>query len=327
MTRILLSGSWFKAEHLKKLSEYAQIVDIWDAQKDGTLDLLLPDIDIILTAAWPPQLTKERISRMGDLKMVQCLFAGVDTLPVSILPAHVLLCSNAGAYSQEVAEHAWALVLAASKCITLFSEFSRSQPFFMDRMQETALKMMSLEGKVAGIIGYGGIGSAFGAIAKSFRMRVLGFGRKRSDSEDVELFTGTDGLNRVLSEADVVLLSIPLTKSTKGMISSKQLSIMKERAILVNVARGDLVDREAILDHLLRHSEFWYATDVGWRIDGKETADPTGQFGGVKNYLVTPHVAGVSSQPTGRPSLKAIENVIRFIETGNPHNVVDKSEY
>lgn len=328
MKNVLVSGSWFRKEDLDRLSEVANVVHLRDLENKRNLDSVLPTIDILLTASWPSSLTEQKIAKMENLKMVQCLFAGVDSLPISIIPSHVLLCSNAGAYSQEVAEHAWALTLAASKCIPLFLAFPKNQPFFMDRMLGVSARMVSLEGRTAGVIGYGGIGSSFASMATAFGMKVVAFSRRSIPQEKgVEILQGKEGLNRLLGISDVMLLSLPLTKYTRGIIGSAELSMMKEKAILVNVARGDLVERSAMLRHLKTHPNFWYATDVGWHEKGKEIADPDNEFGGLDNYLVTPHVAGVNSQPTGKPSHQAVQNVIRYIQDSTPANVIDKSEY
>jgi Phosphoglycerate dehydrogenase and related dehydrogenases len=317
---VLITTDLLSQSDVSRIAQVAKVYTMQQLEKGP--DSILPQVDVLIIGRWPKSLD---IKKMTSLKMVQSLFAGVDMLPFKEIPGSVIICSNAGAYSYEVAEHAVALMLAAAHAICISGS---SDKFTMDEFSELTKISRTIYGKTAGIIGYGGIGKAFQSFLKGFNMKFLAYVRKmQTENSEVTMLQGRDGLESLLQQSDVILLSIPLTKRTKGMIGKDQLNIMKEDAIIVNVARGDIVDAKSMAEHLKKHPSFIYASDVGWRIDNKEIGNPQGLFTGLKNYVTTPHIAGLLSSSTGRPSAYAADNVIRFLSGKEPLNEVDREEY
>jgi len=315
---VLIATDMLSQPDLSRISQLARIYTLHDVEKNP--ESVLPQVDVIVIGRWLKGL---EIKRMTSLRMIQSVFAGVDMLPFKDIPNSIVICSNAGAYSYEVAEHAIALMLAAAHSVNISNlsyKFSTDEFFEMSR---------SIYGKTAGIIGYGGIGRAFHSMLKGFNMRFLAYVRRVEETKDEEvtMVEGRHGLENLLHESDVILLSIPLTVKTRGMIGKNELSIMKENALIVNVARGDIVDAKSMAEHLRKHPSFIYASDVGWRIDNQEVGNPHGLFTGLKNYVATPHIAGLLSSSTGRPSAYAADNVIRFLSGKEPLNKVDREEY
>jgi len=102
---------------------------------------------------------------------------------------------------------------------------------------------------------------------------------------------------------------------------------MKKAAILVNIARGELVDETAVFHHLQANSNFRYATDVWWYREGRESLKTTQPFFSLPNFVGTPHVSGPSGLATGKPAALAVENTILFLKGLKPKNIVDQSEY
>jgi phosphoglycerate dehydrogenase-like enzyme len=158
-------------------------------------------------------------------------------------------------------------------------------------------------------------------------MRILGFSRRKAKAPGTTLVQGKLGFKRVLKESDFVVIALPLTKLTTRIINERALSIMKEEAVLVNVARGELVDEEALFNHLQAHSGFRYATDVWWYKEGRESLETAYDLASLPNFIGTPHVSGPSGLATGRPIEIAVENTLRFLKAETPHNQVDPSEY
>ncbi len=188
--------------------------------------------------------------------------------------------------------------------------------------------MAYFRGKVIGIVGYGGIGKSTARIAKSLGMDVLAFGRHTVKEKGVKSLSGKDGLAKLLRESDVVVLAVPLTKETRGMIGKEQLAMMKPRAILVNVARGEVVQKEAVYEHLVRNPGFFYATDVWWPDkDGFETFSPDLPFLELENFAGSPHASGPSAILSGGVAKGVVENLTRHFKGLPPKNVVDRSEY
>jgi phosphoglycerate dehydrogenase-like enzyme len=263
---------------------------------------------------------------MSNLGLVQSILAGVNHIPFAQLDKKVVVCSNAGAYSSEVAEYAWALLLSAAKRIVDFHNAVKTVQWTLRRTLG-GKEVTILEERTLGILGYGGIGSAVAQIGKGFTQKIYAFSRKRVREKGVRSFQGDTGLSTVLAESDAVIVSLPLTELTNKIISAEKLATMKKDAILVNIARGELVDETALYAHLKANPDFRYATDVWWYREGKESLKTTHPFFELPNFIGTPHVSGPSGLATGKPVKFAVENVTRFLRGLKPKNIVNPAEY
>ncbi len=310
---------------IQALSKYARVFSSTELD-DASLTQLLPSIEILLVFSWPKFLTPENLLRMRNLRFIQSILAGVNHVPFAQLDKRVVVCNNAGAYSDEVAEYAWSLLLSAAKRIVDFHNAIKTDQWTLRRTLG-GKEVTILSGKTLGILGYGGIGSAVARIAKGFTMRIYAFSRTRVQEKGVTSFQRDKGLLRVIAESDAVVVSLPLTKFTNKIVSADRLAKMKKDAILVNIARGELVDETAVYEHLKANPDFRYATDVWWYREGKESLKTTRPFFDLPNFIGTPHASGPSGLATGKPAKFAIENVIRFVRGLKPRNIVDPAEY
>jgi glycerate dehydrogenase len=189
-------------------------------------------------------------------------------------------------------------------------------------------EMRLLNGGVFGVIGLGGIGSRAAGIAKAFGMKVYAITRTGTSSFPCDFVGDPSKLHLVLRESDILLLALPLTKQTRNLIARSELEAMKRDAILVNVARGDLVDRAAIYEHLRANPRFIYATDVWWLgPDGRESFDPSDPLFQLPNFICTPHTSGPLAFVKGGAVRNAMENVIRFLRGEAPRNIVRREDY
>ena len=311
--------------NIRTLSKYARVFSS-TALDEASLSQLLPSIDILLVFFWPSFLTPENLSRMSNLRLIQSILAGVNHIPFAQLDKKVVVCSNAGAYSDEVAEYAWSLLLSAAKRIVDFHNAVKTDQWTLRRTLG-GKEVTILREKTLGILGYGGIGSAVARIGRGLRMPIYAFSRKSIREKGVRSFQGDKGLSRVLSESDAIIISLPLTKLTNKIVGSNKLATMKKDAILVNIARGELVDETALYEHLRTNPEFRYATDVWWYRDGKESLKTVNPFFELSNFIGTPHVSGPSGLTTGKPAKFAVVNVLRFLRGLKPKNIVDPAEY
>ncbi len=310
---------------IRALSKYARVFSS-TGLNEASLVELLPSIDILLVFFWPSFLTPENLSRMTELRLVQSILAGVNHIPFAQLDKKVVVCSNAGAYSDEVAEYAWALLLSAAKRIVDFHNAVKTEQWTLRRTLG-GKEVTILEERTLGILGYGGIGSAVAQIGKGFRMKIYAFSREPVREKGVRSFQGDKGLLTVLAESDAVIVSLPLTELTNKIISANKLTTMKKDAILVNIARGELVDETALYEHLKANPDFRYATDVWWYREGKESLKTTHPFFELPNFIGTPHVSGPSGLATGKPARFAVENVTRYLRGLKPRNIVNPAEY
>ena len=264
---------------------------------------------------------------MTSLRFIQSILAGVNHIPFASLNESVIVSSNAGAYSDEVAEYAWALLLSAAKRIVELHVSLREQKWTLKRTLDEGSEITVLRKKILGILGFGGIGTVVGRIAKGFGVQIYAYSRKRLAAKGVKFFTGPSGLSELLKKSDGVVLALPLTSQTARIMNAERLSEMKKDGILVNVARGELVDEKAMYEHLVANPNFRYATDVWWYRENRESLRTDFPFLSLPNFIGTPHVSGPSGLATGQPVKLAVENTIRYLKRLRPRNIVDQEEY
>jgi len=322
----ILLGPSFPEEEIRPLREHAEVLPLSD-MGDGDLDAALPEIDCLLVHFWPERLDAARVSRMTRLSLVQTGLAGVNHIPFGALNKTAVVCSNAGGFSDEVGEHAWGLLLSAGKRVVKFDAAMRKEGYKPAPALELGRDILVLKGRTLGIIGYGSIGKKVAELGRAFGMNVMEFSRRKAGDPGIVSLRGRSGFEKVLRESDAAVIALPLTKSTRGMIGEKELSMMKREAILVNIARAEIVDEAAIYSHLAANRRFTYATDVWWMKEGKESYAPELPFLKLENFIGTPHVSGPSAAVTSAPQRRAVKNVLRFLRGEELLNVVDRSEY
>jgi phosphoglycerate dehydrogenase-like enzyme len=310
---------------IRALSKYAKVFSSIGLDETSLLQML-PSIDILLVFFWPSFLIPENLVKMTNLRFIQSILAGVNHIPFAQLDKKVVVSSNAGAYSDEVAEYAWALTFSAAKRVVDFHNAVKAEQWSLRRTLG-GKEVTILEKRTLGILGYGGIGSTVARVGRGFGMKIYAFSRKPVREKGVRSFQGDKGLLTVLAESDAVIVSLPLTKLTNKIIGADKLATMKKDAILVNIARGELVDETALYEHLKANPDFRYATDVWWYREGKESLKTTHSFFELPNFIGTPHVSGPSGLATGKPAKLAVENVMRFLRGLKPRNIVNRAEY
>ncbi|MDG7020347.1 MAG: hypothetical protein JRN23_00275 [Nitrososphaerota archaeon] len=315
-----------RIDEFKLLERYADIYWL-DKMSEEEQARVLPQIDCVYSHGWPNALDS-KVSQMSSLRLYQAGNAGVNGLRFDLLGKDVVVCSNAGGYSDEVAEFAIGLMLAAGKRIVKFDRQIRAGLYERKSLDELGRQVALFKEATLGIVGYGGIGRSTARLAKAFGMKVLAFGRHPVRDAGVRLVEGKAGLTRLLRESDAVVVAVPLTNSTRGMIGKKELETMKWTATLVNVARGEVVQREAVYNHLVRNPSFFYATDVWWPGgDGAESFSPNLPFSQLDNFVGTPHASGPSAIVNGTVGNVVVENLLQYFRGGRLKNVVDRSEY
>ncbi|MGP8056799.1 MAG: NAD(P)-dependent oxidoreductase [Nitrososphaerales archaeon] len=281
-------------------------LDVFEGEVD---DVTLARCQVLV--AWPTRLGKELLGKMRSLKMIQALSAGVDGLDFTSLPPGIQVYSNAGAYTESVAEHAWGLLLGAAKGL-----HARKERVVPRRLRNKTLL----------VVGCGAIGSEIARLAKSVGMKTVGVSRsfKVPDLFDEKYRAGD--LRRVIGAADAVAITLPLTMRTAGLINYDTLMLTNEFVTVVNVGRGETVSEEGLIRWLRERPESRYATDVFWKRDGRETFDT--EAWNLPNFSGTLHISGV---PLGdkleHPMVEAAKNVRRFLNTGSAFNRIELAEY
>src|SRR5215218_9438234 len=191
-------------------------------------------------------------------RLVQFLSAGVDFVPLRELPAGVPVAGNGGAYAEPMAEHALAMMLAAAKrLLPEHAALTRGEfnQFTRNRM---------LAGGVCGILGFGGIGVATARRMRCLGMRVHAIKRSPPADDPADWIGTPDRLDELLAASDVLVVSLPLTRATRGLIGARELGLMKPDVVLVNLARGEIVDERALHEHLVSTPGFTACLDAWW---------------------------------------------------------------
>ena len=311
---------------VRRLRRFANVYGSSELE-EKTLADRLRETDALLISFWPEFLTDETLRRMKRLRFIQGILVGVDHIPFVTLPRKVVVCSNAGAYSLEVGEHAFGLLLSAAKrVVDTHNSVARGKTDFKE-FRGTSDDILVLRGKTLGVVGYGGIGAVVAGLGRSFGMDVIALSRSRRSGRGVKFVRGRGALTSLLAGSDAVVLALPLTKLTEGMIGAKELSVAKGGAVLVNISRGDIVNQAALYEHLRRNPSFRYATDVWWYKEGRETLVTDYPFTSLPNFVGTPHISGPTAVASGRPVRMAVENTLRYLRGLRPKNVVKRSEY
>ncbi len=274
--------------------------------------------------SWNPvkEFDSKEFSLFKNLRHFQLLTAGADHLPFRLLPEHVLIASNAGAFAAPMAEHALGMALALAKRLCVNNIKLAHGEFD----QETRNRM--IRGLTLGVLGYGGIGKAAASLMSTFEVKILAVNRSGRTADQVE-FAGTlDDLEYVLKNSDILLLAMPLTKTTKGLLGARELSLMKSDAILVNVARGAIIDEGALYRHLVENPEFMAGIDTWWiepAMDGEfKVLYP---FFDLPNFLGSPHNSAIVPGIMKEVVRMAGENVARFLRGEKIAGEVRREDY
>jgi len=260
---------------------------------------------------WPSRVKRELLQKMTGLRMVQTISAGVDALDFRSLPAGAQVFSNAGAFTDTVAEHAWGLLLGVAKGV---------------HQRNADAKPRALKGRVLLVIGAGNIGSEVARLSKSLGMKTIGVSRSFRSPAFFDEMHPLSALGQDMAAADAVVIALPLTKATRGIIDYQHLSRAKDQVVVANVGRGETVSEKGLVRWLRERPESRFATDVFWKSRGKEVF--TTQAWELKNFAGTLHT---SATPIGQdlvgPKVAAAMNVRRFFETGSALNRVKIDEY
>ncbi|MET7245498.1 D-2-hydroxyacid dehydrogenase [Methylobacterium sp. EM32] len=260
---------------------------------------------LVVSGLWRHSL----LERAPRLRFIQSVSAGTDQFPKDLLRERgIRLASAQGGNERAVAEHALALMLGLTRHLP---EALRNQAAATWRpmIANPGQREQELGGKTLLVIGLGRIGTRIARLAQAFDMRVIGLRRRPLQAGDpVEAVVSPDRLHEALGQADVVALACPLTPETEGLIDKAALAAMKPDALLINVARGRVVDQDALARALTEGG----IAGAGLDCFHDEPLPPEAPFWRMPNVIVTPHSAGETSLYEGRVIDLLIENLGRL---------------
>jgi phosphoglycerate dehydrogenase-like enzyme len=281
----------------------------------------LADVDVLVTMAF----TKIMAGAVSRLKLVQVPGAGLDRIERDAIPAGAAL-ANAYGHEVGIAEY----VLGAM--LTLTRELGRLDAALRRGVWESQWAIGApppppwpeLSGKTLGILGYGRIGQCLARRARAFDMTVIATRRTPASGDGVASLAPADALDAVLARADYLAITMPLTSETRGRIGARELGLMKPSAMLVNPARAEIVDEDALYEALAARRLAGAALDVWYRYPSRPgpSAPARRPFHELANVLMTPHVSGwTEGMLQSRADLIA-ENVRRVARGEAPLNLI-----
>ena len=268
------------------------------------------------------ELREDEFADLANDRFLQLVTAGADHLPFSLLPPHIRIASNVGAFAKPMAEHILAMTLALAKRLLV----SHSKLAAGEFDHRTPNRMLS--GSVAGMLGLGGIGRAGARLLQGLDMKIYGINTSGHTSEPVDFIGTLDDMEHVLRSSDVVVVALPLTRRTHGLLGSRELAWMKPDAILINVARGEIIDERALYEHLQEHPKFMVGIDAWWieplRHEDFRINYP---FFELPNFLGSPHNSAVVPGIMVEAVRYAAENVLRFLRGKPIAGLVRREDY
>jgi phosphoglycerate dehydrogenase-like enzyme len=271
------------------------------------LERRAPEADVLVVSGlWRNTL----LASATKLRFVQSVSAGIDQYDKALFRKHGVRLANAqGVNERAVAEHAMALILALTRQLHLARDNQRSRQW-RGMIGDRALREQELGGKTLVIVGLGRIGMRLATLARAFDMRVIGVRRTpRPEPEVADQVVARADLVQALAQADVAALTCPLTAETEGLIGTMALNALKPGALLINVARGKVVDQAALIAALSDGRVRAAALDCF----PEEPLPPESPFWALPNVLVTPHTAGETERYEKNVVDILVDNIERLL--------------
>ena len=274
--KLLITGAWRHTEEQLNMLEAKNNEIVLMADERGELPCSADSIDGVICNGL---FLYHDIKKFTSLKYIQLTSAGFDRIDMDYVNEHNIEIHNArGVYSIPMAEYAVFGVLELYKQGKFFIENQKS------RLWEKHRGLLELYGKTVCIVGCGNVGTECAKRFKAFGCNVIGVDLYPREDNDYEKIYSLSQLDNILQGADIVVLTLPLTKETEKLISKEKLAIMKNGAVLVNIARGAIVDENALID-ALKNNLGGAVLDVF----GEEPLNENSPLWDMENVILTPH--------------------------------------
>jgi phosphoglycerate dehydrogenase-like enzyme len=286
--------------------------DFSDKEK---FDALLAQAEIIC-GFWPP---KNVSARAPQLKWLHALLAGIDRPEFAeVLRSQVIVSNSVGIHRTQVSEYVFLLMLSLAKKAPFFSRMQQGKKW------SPAIPGV-LDGKTLGIVGLGNIGKAVARLGRAFGMRVIANRRSIKETTcetNVDVLMPAGSLQELLSQSDFVVIALPATPATDKLIGEKEFRAMKPSAYIINIARGKIINEDALI---LAIKEHWIA-GAGLDTTAIEPLPPDSELWNLPNVIVTPHVSGRREDYNRLAIPVFCENLKKYIHHEKLPNMIDKEK-
>lgn len=299
--------------HYEQIQAAAPGHEIIDAGQDRIATELLA-ADIFMGHAKVP-VPWDEVVRRGRLQWIQSSAAGLDhCLVPSVIDSDITVTSASGLFADQVAEQTFALLFGLLRGLPTFFRAQQTREFIRRPTRD-------LHGASIGIVGFGGNGRRIAEVFAPFGCRILGTDVfPRELPAHVEAIWPAERLPELLATVDIVILCVPLNAQTHHMIGAKELAAMKPGSILINVARGQVVDEQALIASL-QSGHLWGAGVDVTEVEPLPVDSPLWE---IPNVIITPHVGAQSAKRADDTTDLLCENLKRFLRNEPLLNLVDK---
>lgn len=269
----------------------------------------IADADIVILNK--VKLNPENLAGAKKLRLICITATGFDNVDVAYCRSVGIGVTNVAGYSTDsVVQVTLSMALSLACHLTEYAEYVNDGSYSAGKSHNRLIPVYhELAGKTWGILGYGSIGRRVGAVAAAMGCRVLAYRRTPTGAEGVP----TVSLEELLSESDVLSIHVPLSNETRGLLSREKLSLMKRDSILINVARGAVLDEGAVADMLLSGQLGGFGADV-YSCEPLPAAHPYSLLRNMPNVILTPHMAWAAYEARCRCIGEVAENIRSFLK-------------
>ncbi len=297
--------------------------EIWDSDLPVPPDTLAEKVKEVdgLLCLLTDKVTDSLLAAAPNLKVVANMAVGYDNIDVAAASKRGVLVTNTpGVLTETTADLAWALLMATARRITDSERRLRAGEWQTWKPME--FTGQDVYGATLGLIGMGNIGAATARRALGFGMRILYHNRRRNPMLEAALGCEYVDLDTLLKESDFVSLHCPLTEETRHLISDRELKLMKKSAVLINTARGPVVDEDALV-RALQAGEIWAAGIDVYSVEPVPLDHPLLKL---ENVVTLPHIGSASIRTRTRMATLAAENVVAALTGKEPPTPVNARE-
>ncbi len=314
--RIVLRGNLGAVQILARLKELIGD-DVMPVDDDDSLSAALPEAEALLIpdSLYSGELARLLRDRAKKLRWIQLLSAGYDAVMRHGIPDGVLLTNAGDAYGPPVATQAIALLLAVQRQFPALLDNQKRHVWDRTAASRCAIPL----GGTAAVIGFGHIGSEIGRLLQAFGARTIAVTRRAKPHPAADEAASVAQLHAILPRADAVMIALAAGPETRHLIGAAEFALMKRNAVLVNIARGYVVDSHA-LAQALRDGTI---AGAGIDVTDPEPLPATHELWDAPNLIIAPHMAGASGPVMGARLAKVVgENVARFLAGEAPAHLV-----
>lgn len=288
---------------------------IYDATSAAEIAERISDCEVVVLNK--AKIGEKELDRANNLKLICITATGFDNVDVEACKKrNIAVCNVKGYSTDSVMQTTLAIVFSLVMHIPFYDNFVKSGEYTKSGMQNRLTPTFcELSGKKWGIVGYGGIGSRVARVAEALGCEVAAFSKTPKDGvRNVDIDT-------LCKESDIITVHLPLNEQTRHIIGEKQLNEMKPTAILVNAARGAVLDEAAVCKAVKEKKLAGFGTDV-YSVEPLQKENPISELSECDNVILTPHLAWGAYEARVRCVREVIENIKSF-EKGEKRNRVD----